>query len=137
MAKNVIPNLVTKRLSSENFKWGSLGHLRAVGSMFTSALSMPVTERDGNNGTGRQAGTQAGRVRWCGRTLVGCGTGRTGWGVWEFERGVGKGRPFRLQLQQQGGWGSRAGAQAQQELQDQQQAQSETVQPPLNLKVAF
>lgn len=62
LAKNVIPNLVTKRLSSENFKWGSLGHLRAVGSLFTSALSMPVTERDGNNGTGRQAGRHTGRA---------------------------------------------------------------------------
>lgn len=55
---------VTKRLSTENFKWGSLGHLRAVGSLFTSALSMAVTERDGNNGTqeGRQAGRHTGRA---------------------------------------------------------------------------
>lgn len=57
---------------------GSSGHLRAVGRLrmswfprFCLVSSMPVTERDGNNGTrqgGRQGGRAAGQVRWCGRT---------------------------------------------------------------------
>lgn len=127
---------------------GSSGHLRAVGRLrmswfprFCLVSSMPVTERDGNNGTrqgGRELGGRAaGQVRWCGRTWWdGCWTG---WGELGSQesgtgacRGVGKRPGTRLQLQQQGGWGSRArcagtaGA----------AGQSETVQPPLNLKVA-
>lgn len=108
---------------------------------------MAVTERDGNNGTqeGRQAGrleagTQAGRQGGCAGAVglwwdVGrAGQGGASLGVWErrwqrpaFQaasaaaRGVG----------QQGRCAGTAGAAGQ------QQAQSETVQPPLNLKVAF
>lgn len=80
-----------------------------------------------SDGTGRkQWNRQAGRpgragVRWCGRTLVGCGTGRTGVEFGSLRRGRAEALAepgSQAAAAAAGGWGSRAGAQAQQELQD-------------------
>lgn len=67
---------------------------------------MPVTERDGNNGTGKQAG-QVGQGALVRQDVGGMWDRQDGWGVWESGtgacRGVGKRPDLRLQLQQQGG----------------------------------
>ena len=71
-----------------------------------------------------------------GRTLVGCGTGRTGWGVWEVWERRWQRPAFQAASAAARGVGQQRRCAGTAGAAGQQQAQSETVQPPLNLKVA-